>query len=422
MRQIKKALRTILIAAAAGSALLGSASAAAEEKLRIAFIDPLSGAFANVGDFGVKHWQYLAEHFNAQGGIAGRKIEIVPFDNKASPQESLLALRQIVDQGIRYIAQGNGSHVAGALIQAVEKHNQRNPDRSILYINFAAQDNSLFNELCSYWHVGLDPSLDMRVRSIVRYIAERPDIKKVFLINQDYAYGQGWSRQARKMLAEMAPSVEVVGDILHPIGKVKDFSQYALQIKQSGAQAVLTGNWGNDLTLLIRAGADVGVDAMYFTQAAGGLGAPSSIGKAGDGKVFVSSPYYRDLPDEGGAPQWFQDFVKTFEQRYAAEQYYWYYMSIVSFMQMIKQAAEQVDSIDPAKLMPLLEDKPFQTLFGEARLRKSDHQFLQPMFLSKLSSKAKNEVEKSGMGYVGERALTASESAVATHCNMKRPN
>ena len=78
---------------AVGACIL--ASAAAAQSVRIAFIDPLSGPFANIGEMEVRAFQYAIDQVNARGGVlGGAKLELVAFDNKGNPQDSLLALRQ----------------------------------------------------------------------------------------------------------------------------------------------------------------------------------------------------------------------------------------------------------------------------------------------------------------------------------------
>ena len=130
-----RALRTLVLAAS-----LAALPAAAQQVVRLAYVDPLSGAFANIGEHGLKHFQFVAEELNRKHAAGGFKLEIVGFDNKVSPQESLNQLKKVIDQGIRYIIQGNGSSVALALHDAVEKHNERNPGKEILYLNYAAVD------------------------------------------------------------------------------------------------------------------------------------------------------------------------------------------------------------------------------------------------------------------------------------------
>jgi branched-chain amino acid transport system substrate-binding protein len=171
------------------AAALSASAAHASDNVRIAFIDPLSGPFANIGESELRHFQMIAEMINARGGVLGRKLEIVPMDNKTSPQDSVLQLKSAIDQGIHYITQGNGSNVAHALVDTLDKHNKRNPDQAVLYLNYAAVDPALTNEKCTFFHFRFDADADMKMAGIVEAIAENKALSKVYLLNQDYAFG-----------------------------------------------------------------------------------------------------------------------------------------------------------------------------------------------------------------------------------------
>ena len=270
---------------ACAATLVLAASAASAQSIRIAMIDPFSGPFANVGESELRHFPLAAEIINARGGVLGRKIEIIPFDNKSSPQDSVLQLKAAIDQGIRYITQGNGSNVAHALVDSVDKHNKRNPDQAVVYLNYAAVDPALTNEKCSFWHFRFDADADMKMSALTDVIAENKSYTRIYLLNQDYAFGQAVSRAGRAMLTRKRPDIEIVGDDLHPLGKVKDFAPYVSKIGASGAQAVITGNWGNDLALLIKASKDAGLKVDYYTYYGGIVGTPPAIGESGVGHV-----------------------------------------------------------------------------------------------------------------------------------------
>ena len=233
-----KISRTAIAGAVALLALAGSAQAA-DGTLKIAYLEGLSGPFANVGEVGLRHLQYAADKVNARGGVLGQKIEVVPFDTKTSPQEAQLVFKQLVDQGIRYMMQGNGSAVAIALTEALAKHNSRSPDKTVLYMNYGAVDPSLTNERCNFYHFRFDADVDMKMHALTSYMAAQKDMKKVYLINQDYAFGQSVAKAGRAMLAKKRPDVQIVGDDLHPLGKVKDFAPYIAKINASGADAVV---------------------------------------------------------------------------------------------------------------------------------------------------------------------------------------
>ena len=171
------------------------AGAFAADTIKIGYLDPLSGPFANVGEHGAREMLLVIEAVNAGGGVlGGTKFELETFDTKSSPQEALISLKQMTDKGIRYFFMGNGSNVAIALSDAVSKHNARNPDQTILFLNYGAVDPSLTNDKCSFWHFRFDADTDMKMQVLTNYMAKQKSIKKVYLINQDYAFGQGVSR------------------------------------------------------------------------------------------------------------------------------------------------------------------------------------------------------------------------------------
>src|SRR3546814_16555121 len=97
-------------------------------------------------------------------------------------------------------------------------------------------------------------------------------IKKVYLINQDYSFGQGVRKVATEMIKAKRPDIQIVGDELHPVAKITDFSPYIAKIKASGADSVVTGNWGSDISLLLKAAGDAGLQANFYTFSAGGAG------------------------------------------------------------------------------------------------------------------------------------------------------
>ena len=406
-------------AAAAASLLLGVGTAHAQFK--IAYIDPLSGSFANVGEQGLKHFQAMADEINAKGGINGQKVEVIGLDNKVSPQEALNQLTRAIDQGIRYITQGNGSSVAGALIEAVNRHNERNPGKEILYLNYAAVDPAFTNEKCSFWHFRFDANSDMKMESLTTWMAQNKGIKKVYLINQDYSFGQAVRKAAREMLTRKRPDIEIVGDDLHPLGKVTDFSPYVAKMKQAGVDTVITGNWGQDMSLLIKAAKDAGLNADFYTYYAGGLGALPSMGESAIGHVKQITEWHENvLPSP--IEKWTQDFEKKYKTDF-------YYLRVRTEMLMLAEAAKKAGSNEPKAVAYALEGMRLGTATGEVEMRKADHQLIQPLYLSTVYRQAakggpkevKYDIENTGLGFKTDAKLEASTSAQPTSCNMTRP-
>ncbi len=247
------------------------------ETVKIAWIDPLTGLMGPVGNNQLNTWKYMADEFNKKN-VAGVKFEVIGFDNKLSPAESLTAFKAALDQGVRYIAQGNGSSVAGALIEAVDKHNQRNPGKEVVFLNYAAVDPDFTNSKCNYWHFRFDADTSMKMEVITTFMKEKPDVKKVYLLNQNYSHGHQVAKFAKENLSRKRPDVQIVGEDLHPLAQVRDFAPYIAKIKASGADTVITGNWGSDLALMIKAANEGGYTGKFYTYYTSVTGTPTALG------------------------------------------------------------------------------------------------------------------------------------------------
>ena len=411
------------------SAVLGAAAAlvafgAHAQTIRIAYVDPLSGAFANTGAQGLAEFQFYADWLNKRGGVLGKKIEIVPFDNKVSPQETLNQFKRITDQGIRYVTQGNSSAVANALLDAVNKYNERNPGNEVLYLNYAAVDPALTNEKCSFWHFRFDADADMKMEALSSMIEKDKKIKKIYLINQDYSFGHAVRDAAVRMLKRKRPDIEIVGNELHPIGRVKDFSPYVAKIKASGADSVITGNWGNDMSLLVKAGKDAGLDVDWYTYYAGGLGTPTAMGEAAAGKVKIIAEYHANVTNNKASP-WDQAYRK----QAAKGNPDFYFLRGKLMLDMLVAAMKEAKSDDPKKVAYALEGMKWQGELGEVEMLRVNHQLIQPLYLFTLQKSAakggpkegKVDMEGSGLAPVTDARIEAYVSKQPTSCEMKRP-
>ncbi len=406
--------RVFGIPVAASMALVsGLVFAQAGQTVKIGFIDPLSGPFANVGQNQLRSWQFIAEKFNAKNP-AGVKFEFVPFDNKGSPQESLNVLKAAIDQGIRYVVQGNGSGAALAISDAVTKYNERNPGHEVVYLNYAAVDPDLTNSKCSYWHFRLDADTSMKMEALTSFMKDEPSVKKVYIIGQNYSHGQQVSRYFKEDIKRKRPDIQIVGDDLHPIGQVKDFAPYVAKIKASGADSVVTGNWGQDLTLLIKAAHDAGLNANFYTYYASSSGVPTAMAAGVGGKVRMVAYSYNDLP---GIVKWEDEFKKRFNDD-------WYTHATYNGIEMLVDAMAQAKSTDPVKVAAAMEGLTFKGFSGEVAMRKTDHQLQMPLYISewrKADAKHPYSVENTGYNFQMVKEIPEYVASTPTSCAMKRP-
>ena len=402
---------------AVSAALASQAVLAQSGTVKVAWIDPLSGMMAPLGQNMVRSWQYAADLANQQKWAGDVKFEVVTFDNKLSPQESLTALKSIVDQGIRYIVQGNGSGVAIALSEAVARHNERNPGKEIVFLNYAAIDPSLTNARCNFWHFALDINADMKMEALTSYMARRPEIRKVYLINQDYAFGHSVEKAAEEYLKRKRPDVQVVGKDRHPLAQVRDFAPYVAKIKAAGADTIITGNWGADLALLIKAAKDAGLNANFYTYYAGATGAPTAMGAAGADHVRQVS-YWHPNDSVVNAQPIVEGFRKKFNDDY-------YVMASYTGFKLLSEAMKKAKSTEPLKVALAMEGLKVQSLNGEVEMRATDHQAQQAVYISswqKVDGKTvRFDQENTGYGWRTEAKLDSYVASQPTSCQMKRP-
>lgn len=424
--------RRLIVAAALFAAAFGLAgparpAAAAGEPIRLGLIEGFSGPFANAGDAVWRNILFAVDRVNARGGVrvggASRPLELVRLDSKGQAEEALVMLRRAADLGMPFVLQGNSSTVAGALVEALERHNEREPGNRMLFLNYSAVDPVLTDDRCSFWHFRFDAHAGMRMRALADALAANPRVKRVYLLNQDYSFGRQVARLAREMIGARRPDIAFVGDELHPLGRIKDFVPYAAKIRAAGADAVLTGNWGNDLTLLVRAAREVGLDADFYTFYGNGLGAPAAIGEAGVDRVRAVAEWH---PNAGIEPA--QRIYEGFRAKLRDPRDDYFNMRHVVMIEMLAAAIEAAGSTEAAAVARALEGRTHRGEPYEATMRAEDHQILTPLTVSVMRRAGPTagrgaptfDLEGSGFGFATERRFEAADTAMPHRCAMRR--
>ncbi|MHB1198347.1 MAG: branched-chain amino acid ABC transporter substrate-binding protein [Polaromonas sp.] len=419
-----KFLKHLFVALFLGASLAAAAQPVAQPPIRIALIEGLSGPFANTGEAVFRNLVWATERVNARGGVklasGARPLLIERYDSKGQNEEALAALRSAIDDGVRVIAQGNSSAVAATLIDAINKHNEREPAKRVLFLNYSAVDPILTNEKCSYWHFRFDANADMRIAALMEVLKDDSTLKSIYLIGQDYSFGQAVLREARKQIGLQRPDVRIVGDELHPIGRVKDFIPYAAKIKASGAQAVLTGNWGNDLTLLIKAAKEVGFEGRFYTFYGNALGVPGVLGEAGVGKVIAVAEWFPNAP--GAASE---AFYQSFRQRFPKPQDDYVHMRMQLMVEALVQSIEKAGTTDSIAVAAQLEHAALTFSGHRGEMRAADHQFQQPLMVAVMDKQGapgvKFDVEGSGYGFRVIKTIALERAEQPQSCKMVRP-
>ena len=403
-RHIGAALLSLL-----ATTIIGSGGARADETVRIAYIDPLSGPLAQTGQLGEQHFRFAIDRANAaQAAGPGRKLELVPMDNEVSPEKSLSLLRKAVDDGIHYVTQGNGSAVAFAISDAIQKNNRRDPAKSVLFLNYAAVDPALTNDKCSWWHFRFDADSDMKMHALSDYLVSQKDVHRVYVFNPDYSFGVSVQKAAEAMLKDRRPDLEIVGAERVPLGKVKDFTPYIAKMQAARADAVLTGNWGADLQLLVKAAADSGYKGRFFTYYIGDEVLVDAAGPGAGGDAQVST-WANNVPG-------IDDIADAFQARFKRSFYYWH---VENEIEMLAAAMKQADSSDPAKVAAALSGMQRTTPLGTADMRADNHQLIQPLFITELEPNLPHVFPHVGLGFKTISRIEPDATRMPTTCEFK---
>lgn len=393
--------------------------------VKLAMIEGLSGGNANGGEAVFRNLVWAVERVNQRGGVktaeGARRLQLERYDSKGQIEEALSALRSAIDDGARFILQGNSSAVAAALIDAVNKHNEREPARRVLFLNYSAVDPILTNEKCSFWHFRFDAHADMRMAALMSVLREDQALKSVYLIGQDYSFGHAVAREARRQLGALRPDVRIVADELHPMLRVKDFAPYATKIKASGAQAVITGNFSNDLTLLVKAAREVGFEGKFYTFYGNALGAPAALGDAGVGRVIAVADW---LPNAGTPES--DAFYQAFRQRYPDPADDYVHMRMQLLVESLAQAIDRAGRLEAAPVARALEQAKVELHGQRGAMRAADHQFQQPLMVGMMERQGapgvRFDVEGSGHGFRVIKTIQPAQAEMPASCKMTRPD
>jgi len=392
--------------------------------IKLALIEALSGPFANTGEAVLRNIAWAVERVNARGGVKTaqglRLLELLRYDSKGQNEEALTALRSAIDDGAQVVLQGNSSAQALALIDAINKHNEREPAKRVLFLNYSAVEPSLTNDKCSFWHFRFDAHADMRMTALMQVLKADKKVKSAYLIGQDYSFGQAVLREARRQIEAQRPDMKIVGEELHPVGRVKDFLPYASKIKASGAQAVITGNWGNDLTLLVKAAREAGYEGKFYTFYGNALGAPAAIGEAGVGRVIAVADWLPNVPGKESAA-----FYTSFRERFTKPSEDYVHLRMQLMVEALAQAIERAGSSEPLAVATQLEKAKVSMAGQGGFMRAEDHQFQQPLVVGVMQRQGEPgvpfDVEGSGYGFKVIQTLKPEQARLPHSCKMARP-
>lgn len=389
---------------AAASAITLAATPSLAEPLKIGIIESLSGAQTSTGRLYANAVAYGVEQINKSGGFNGEPVTVTEYDNAGGAPDAANKFRQAVADGVDIIFQGASSAIAGQLTEDVRKHNLRNPGEEVMFINLGGEAMELTGDKCQFYHFRFTTTAPMRVNALVSAMKEAGDLgTKVYSINQNYSWGQ--DMQAAVAAAAETGGYTVVDEVLHDVNKIQDFAPFVARIKAAAPDTVFTGNWSNDLLLLMKAVGDAGLDVNFATAF---LDQPGNIANAGETALgdYIANNYDNDAAADGEFPEAFK----------AATGHYPVFVEGHSVFALgsLQQALGTLDfgggDIDVTKIALALEGTTYETPIGPVSVRKEDHQTIRPVVVSKVVKGARYPADGTDMGFETVKIVAGADA------------
>ena len=405
---------------AAGSALALLSGLAQAAPVKIAVLESLSGPQASTGQAYRSAVRYAVDKLNAAGGWNGEPVQLLDYDNQGGPAGASDKLKAAIADGVQIVVQGGSSAIGGQITGDVRKHNLRNPGHEILYINVGAEASELTGEKCNFHHFRFAANAPVRVKALVQGMKQAKALgTKVYSINQNYSWGQ----DMEKAIVDYASAggYTVVEKTLHDVNKIQDFSPYVAKIGASGADTVITGNWSNDLLLMMKASKAAGLKVRFGTVYLDQAGNIANAGEQAAGH-FVAQTFNAEAAGAAGDAFMADYKAKTGHLPIATEPQTVFGLEMVA--DALKRTKAEGGALNVNALARNLETTKMKTAMGEASMRAADHQVLLPVVVAMVTKDAKYKADGTDLGFKPVKTFTAEEAAspAQASCKMQRPS
>jgi branched-chain amino acid transport system substrate-binding protein len=371
--KVKKSLLAVAVFffVVSGSLIFCPGGAMAQQKEPIIFaqIDPFSGPFKDVGVEGSWGVEYAVDQINAKGGLLGRPVKLIKYDDQFRPDVAVrVARKAVLEDGAKVLFQLSSSAIALALSKVA-------PELKVVHVvaNAEADEITGVDFQPNTFRVGMSTSMHSAI--LAQYFTQS-QYKRFYLINMDYAFGHAVSDSFKKIFQKLKkPDQEIVGDDFHPVA-TKDFGPYISKALAAKPDVVITGNFGPDLTGVVKQGRALGLKAMIGTYY---LDHPIWLSQLGDAALntMVGGNYTATVNTKSN-----QDFIKSYQAwfkkahpnespGYLAPNTSWTLGEGVLF---IAEAIKKAGSTDADKIIKAMEGMSHDSAVGKQTMRACDHQ------------------------------------------------
>lgn len=363
-----------ILAVLVATAVLAS-TGVAQDTVKLGINEVRSGAFTTNGDRVVWAVEAAVKEVNEAGGLIGKKIELVIEDNQLKGEIAVQKLKKmILEDNCQIIIQGSSSGVGGAIAQQMPRYKR-------IYLCTNAEAMAITGENFTPYTFRTCLNAAQHVKALAKYFAGK-GLKKAFLLNQDYSWGYDVAKYYEMYITQYAKDAKVVGKEFHPMFN-KDFGPYLSKIQAAGADHVLTGNWGTDMTQLITQGRSLGLkipigSTFIDDDAVGAVAVDAYIGDIAANMYLlgVDTPQAKAFEDgffKSSGGKW-PSFV-AMEAYIGAKMYF--------------EAVKKAKTFETEAVIKAFEGMTYEGPLGTITMRKEDHQAQSPVAVGEVVKKTK---------------------------------
>ncbi|MGI2029323.1 branched-chain amino acid ABC transporter substrate-binding protein [Endozoicomonas acroporae] len=343
LKSFNKKMAVLTAAVALGSASIASA----EDTIKIALAGPVTGPVAQYGDMQFIGAKMAIEQINQAGGVNGKELEGVVFDDACDPKQAVAVANRIVNDDIRFVV----GHLCSSSTQPASDIYE---DEGVLMITAASTSPDITTrgyELI-FRTIGLD---SMQGPTAAKYIIDSVKPQKMAVIHDKQQYGEGLAASVRDEVQKAGVKVALYEGVT---AGDKDFSALIAKLKKEDVDFVYYGGYHPELGLILRQSAEKGLDVKFMgPEGVGNKDISAIAGEASEG-LLVTLPKSFDQ-DPANAR-----LVEAFKAR-SEDPSGPFVFPAYSAVQVMADGMKLTASEDPEKVASSLRANNFKTPTGE---------------------------------------------------------
>jgi branched-chain amino acid transport system substrate-binding protein len=347
-----KTSRWRFAAVAAAVALLGPVPARAQAPIKVGASLSLTGTYAQPGSYQKEGYELCQDHLNARGGLLGRKVEFVFYDDQSMPATGVrLYEKLITEDKVDAVMGPYSSPITEAVANVSEKYQK-------VLVSPLAATTSIFKKGRKYIFMVISPA-EAYLEGLLDMAAKR-GLKTIAVVNEDTLF----TKASAVGVAEIArkKGMQVVFQEAYPKGNT-DFSALLTKIKAANPDVIAASTYFDDAVAITRQMKELNVSAkMYGVTVGGDLPKFYELLKQNAEYVYGSTQWEGTLPYPGQ-----KEFVDSYQKKFGHEPVYHSaagYAGCVIYAEGVRRAG----SLDSDKVRDQLLKLETRTFFGDYKV------------------------------------------------------